>query len=211
MIASLAGSEPTRVTHSEEHQSQFCTMLPRIHRQARVAFRQFRAEQRDEMIQEVVANAFCAFMRLVKRGKTGQAYATPLAKYAIRQVLEGRRTGVRQRAGDVLSVQARRRRRIVVERLDRFDPRSGLWREVLLEDRHSTPAEIAAARIDVAAWLGSLPLRNLRIAEALAAGETTSDVARQFDLSRGRVSQLRTLFRSSWERFQGTSPQCAAD
>ena len=36
-------------------------------------------------------------------------------------------------------------------------------------------------------------------------GETTSDVARRYALSLGRVSQLRVWLRKHWEQFQGES------
>lgn len=184
-----------------QYQDQFVEMLPKIRRQARLAFRRLRTEQQEEMVQEVVANAFCAFVRLVHRGKVDIAYPTPLAKYAIGQVLEGRKIGAQHNIRDVMSPQARRARRIVVERLDNFDEAQGQWRAALIEDRRSTPAEIAAARIDVAAWLRSLPARNRRIAKTLAMGETTCDVAQQFHVSPARISQLRKLFQSSWETF----------
>jgi DNA-binding NarL/FixJ family response regulator len=77
------------------------------------------------------------------------------------------------------------------------------WNQQLVEDRQAGPAEIAAARIDVAAWLGSLSKRHRRIAKALALGTSTSEVARQFGLCPARISQLRSWFRRHWEEFQG--------
>ena len=71
------------VKAQENH--RFLAMLPRIRRQASVAFRRLRPDRKDELIQEVVANAYCAFVRLVDRGKADVAYATPLANFAIRQ------------------------------------------------------------------------------------------------------------------------------
>ena len=68
----------------------FENLLPAIHQQAQVAFLSHPREEREELIAEVVANAFCAFHRLAQRGKTELAYATPLAWYAIRQVRSGR-------------------------------------------------------------------------------------------------------------------------
>jgi hypothetical protein len=81
---------------------------------------------------------------------------------------------------------------------------SGSWQEILVEDRQAGPAEIAASRIDVGAWLASLPERTRRVAEHLARGETTTAVARAFDLTPGRISQLRAALRQSWNLFQGT-------
>ena len=108
---------------------------------------------------------------------------------------------------DVLSPQAQEASGIVVERLDTFDKMQDEWRHALLEDRRATPAEIAIARIDVAEWLRSLSRRNRQIAKTLAMGETTSNVARQFRLSSARVSQLRKLLETSWERFQAGDQQ----
>ena len=180
---------------------RFLEMLPRIRRQASVAFRRLRPDHKDEVIQEVVANAYCAFVRLVDRGKGDIAYATPLAKFAIWQVTAGRQVGTKPNLRDVLSPQAHAAGEITVERLDEFDHEQGELRAALIEDRRATPADTAAARIDVAAWLRSLSNRSRRIAMTLAMGESTGDVARQFKLSSARISQLREELKASWERF----------
>ena len=181
---------------------QFVAMLPWIRHQASRAFCRFRPERKEDLIQEVIANAYCAFVALDRRGKANVAYATPLASFAIRQVLAGRQIGTRPNRRDVLSAQAHSAGEVVVERLDEFDQEQGDWRAALLEDRRATPADMAAARIDVAAWLRSLSQRTRRIAEVLATGETTSGVARQFHVSSARISQLRAELKQSWERFQ---------
>ena len=193
----------------DQENEQFLDMLPRICSQARRAFRQLRPEHKEELIQEVVANAYCRFVGLVCRGKADVAFATPLANYAIRQVIAGRRVANKPRLRDVMSPQAHSADGIVVERLDVFDEGQCQWRQVLVEDRRATPAEIAAARIDVAAWLRSLSPRSRRIAKTLAMGETTTDVARKFNLSRPRVSQLREELKASWEKFHERGQQHA--
>ena len=180
---------------------RFVEMLPGIRHQASRAFCRFRPERKEDLIQEVIANAYSAFVALDRRGKAKVAYATPLASFAIRQVLAGRRVGTRPNRRDVLSAPAQSACEVVVERLDEFDHEQGEWRAALLEDRRATPADIAAARIDVAAWLRSLSHRTRRIAEMLAMGETTSGAARQFNLSSARISQLREELKTSWERF----------
>jgi hypothetical protein len=73
----------------------------------------------------------------------------------------------------------------------------------LLEDRRCGPAEIAAARLDIDAWLRSLPRRTRKIATTLAKGESTGKTARMFGLSDGRISQFRRELRESWMAFQG--------
>ena len=158
---------------------------------------------REELAAEVVANAFCAYIRLVRRGKHDLAYPTPLAQFAIRQVRDGRRVGGRQNAQDILSPSAQRLHGFAIERLDQRDPQTGIWNEQLVEDRRAGPAQTAAARLDLAAWLRTLSKRNRRIAKALSAGEATCDVAKRFGLTAGRVSQLRMWLREHWERFQG--------
>ncbi len=82
---------------------KFLALLPQIREQAEFAFRGLRAEARDEFIQEVLANTYCAFAHLVRRGKADLAYPTPLVQFAIRQVRVGRRVGNRLNVYDVLS------------------------------------------------------------------------------------------------------------
>jgi len=187
----------------EPFHQQFLTMLPMIRRQAWIAFRGRDAESRHDLTQEVVANAYCAFVRLVRQGKQSVAFPTPLAQFAIRQVRAGRRVGCSLNSKDLLSPWARKSHGLTIEQLDQSDNRSGALHQLLVEDRQAGPAEIAAARIDVAAWLGSLSKRQRRIAKTLALGASTSEVARQYRLSAGRVSQLRRWLRQHWERFQG--------
>jgi len=197
----IAIAEKPRQDTRKQANDRFLEMLPRIQRRADFAFRRVPPEQKDEWVQEVVANAYVAFVGLVERGKASAAFATPLANYAIRRVLAARQVGSRLSSGDVLSPQARSLDGIVVESLDTFDEAQGGWRATLVEDRRAGPAEIAAARIDVAAWFRSLSPRNRRIAKILAMGESTSGVASQFRLSCARVSQLREELKASWENF----------
>jgi hypothetical protein len=184
-------------------QGKFLAMLPLIREQAQHAFRNVRPEEREELIAEVIANAFCAYQRLVARGQEDIAYATPLAMYAIKQVRAGRRVGAKLNIRDVSSTYAQRVRGFQVERLDEFNPLRSEWNEVLVEDRKAGPAETAAARIDAASWFNSLDRQKRRIAKVLSRGELTSVVARMFGLSPGRVSQLRSELKRSWDQFQG--------
>jgi hypothetical protein len=73
------------------HDDKFLAMLPQIREQGRIASRGMRPVAKEDFIAEVIANAYCAFARLVERGKVDVAYATPLAMYAIKQVRAGRR------------------------------------------------------------------------------------------------------------------------
>lgn len=66
---------------------------------------------------------------------------------------------------------------------------------------HADPADIAAFRIDFTAWLDSLPLRHRMVAELLAVGNTTGEVARLLGCSPGNVSQFRVKLMESWREF----------
>ena len=183
--------------------AKFLYLLPQIQEQARFAFRYEGGEQREELIAEVVANCWVAFVRLVDRGLMDAAQATPLAQFAIKQIRDGRRVGAKLNVRDVSSGYAQRMKRFRVERLDRFDEEEGAWREVLIEDRHAGPSETAAARIDIADWFDTLPKHKRRVAETLANSETTKSAARKFRVSPGRISQTRRELESSWREFQG--------
>jgi hypothetical protein len=165
--------------------------------------RHLRGEAKEEVLQEIVADTLVAYVRMFELGKEALAYPTPLVNYALAKFRAGRRVGGRLNIRDVMSVRCQRRKGVIVERLDRFNDRSGEWHEMLVEDRHASPAELAIIRIDFFNWLKTLTPRNRRIAEKLATGETTSRVARMFAVSAGRIAQLRKEMRASWDLFTG--------
>ena len=183
--------------------ADFLEMLPAIETHAKVAFRDLKPEAKEEAVQEVVANATAAYARLVERGKTDLAYPSVLARFAVAQVKDGRKVGSRLNVRDISSPYCQMRKGITVERLDHYDKIAGEWLEILVEDRHATPADVAASRLDFAAWLKSLPRRYRKIATKLATGETTGRVARMFRVSAARISQLRRQLKASWDEFVG--------
>lgn len=72
---------------------------------------------------------------------------------------------------DVTSAYCRHNKRVRVESFSQQDHAGETWREMLVEDRHVMPADLAANRIDYPAWLSTLGTYRRRIAEILAAGE----------------------------------------
>jgi hypothetical protein len=178
-------------------------MLPAIRKQARYAFRKLKPEAREEAVEEVVASACCAFARLAELGKTDIAYPSVLTHFGIKQFLDGRRVGNRMRRRDVLSPYAQRKKGIIVEHLDRFDTGEGVWLEAVVEDDRTPVLDQVAFRIDFPTWLATRSPRNRRIAEALALGHSTGEVARRFKVSSGRISQIRSEFHDSWLEFHG--------
>jgi hypothetical protein len=115
------------------------------------------------MVQEVVCNALQAFARLAQLGKTSIAYAAPLAAYGCKQARDGRKVGGHLNCLDVSSEYCQRLKGIVLDGLDKFDPEDQKWCEVLVEDRHAGPDEIAGTRIDFSDWLASLKRRDRRV------------------------------------------------
>lgn len=75
----------------------FLKLLPQIERYADAALRKLPAETREDLVQEAVANAMVAYVRLFESGKIAVAYATPLAMFAVRQIREGRQSTERSR------------------------------------------------------------------------------------------------------------------
>ncbi|MEI8372332.1 MAG: hypothetical protein WCJ35_05775 [Planctomycetota bacterium] len=181
----------------------FFALLPQIVKHAKFAFRHLRGEARQDAIQEVVANALVAFVALVRRRKMSLAYPTVLARYAVAQIKDGRRVGNSLCCQEVLSPYAQRLKGFKVEQLDHYTDKGSEWTEIVVEDRHAGPAEIASVRIDFSDWLDSLKRRDRRIAESLAAGNRTADVAKKFKISAGRISQLRRELAESWKKFVG--------
>ncbi len=108
----------SRTSCPTEWHEKFLPMLPKIKSLAAIAFRGESIDARDEMVQEVICNALVAFKRLYDKGKADIAYPTVLARYAIRQVRDGRKVGGTLNAKDVMSSYAQRRRGFKVKRLE---------------------------------------------------------------------------------------------
>jgi hypothetical protein len=188
----------TRMQRTAAWHAGFLAMLPVIRCQLRVAFRGLDPDARAEAVQEGICNAMTAYLRLYERGKLDQAYPTPLAQYAIRQIREDRKVGGRLNIRDVSSPYCQRLKHVGLQRLDQWDKDEG-WKEIVVEDRHASPADVVRVRLDFADWLKTLPRRARKVALDLANGQRTSEVARRFRVSDGRISQLRKELHLSWE------------
>lgn len=183
-------------------QAGLIAMLPEIQRQLRFHFRGWRPEEKAEAIAECTANAAVAYARLYELGKTDLAYPSVLARFAAAQFRSGRRVGAQLNSSDVMSRCAQRRHGIHVTSLDSGEFNRE-WKQLLVESRTCTPAELAASRIDLHEWLKRLPGKKRRIAVALGTGESTKGVARKFCVTPGRVSQMRREFARDWQDFHG--------
>jgi hypothetical protein len=189
----------------------FLAMLPAIKTHARIAFRHLDPEAHEEAVQEAVCNACRAVARLAELGKLDLAYPSVLANFAVSQVKDGRKVGCHLNVNDVSSPYCQQRKNVKVESIERFDEEEDCWKEAVLVDTRLSPVpDVVAFRCDFADWLQSLWERDRHIAESLAIGNRTSEVARHFDVSEGRVSQLRRELARSWREFVGDEPATAA-
>jgi hypothetical protein len=210
MLASINGSSVPGL------QARLLMLLPRIQQHATVYFRHVRCEQsRAEKIAETVALAWKWFCRLHEKGREAAKFVSALAGYAARAVHCGRRVCGQEKAHDVMSPRAQRRHNFTVERLPQTTTvrHAELYGEVNGQRQHdeyeerlrdntvTPPPEQAAFRIDFAGWLRSLTPRERRLVKAMARNERTKDLSRAFDVSPGRISQLRREFMKGWDRF----------
>lgn len=178
-------------------------LLPRVERLARFQFRMLRWVDREEATAEAVAIALGNFVRLLEQGKNPVAFAGRLAQVAVLRVRSGRLYSSPDNSRDILSRLARQRRGFRVESLDsEVSGTPTSWQALLVDDGKATPAELAIARIDFAAWLNQMHRRRRKIAQTLAAGYRTEEVAHRFRLSPSRISQMRREFETSWQAFQ---------
>ena len=200
----MAANNIQTINPQRDWQAEFLTqVLPVIHGIARKKFNGLPDVEREEATAEAVALALVFYARLVERGSNPATFAGRLATIAVLRVQTGRVASTPDRSEDVLSRLARQQRGFTVESLNTCQQsRSGQWQEIVVEDRKSTPADLAACKIDFGEWLNRMSDRRRQIAEALAAGYRTEEVAEQFGLTPGRISQLRRAFEASWNEFQ---------
>ena len=184
-------------------QEGFLSMLPRIERYARRAFCNMRGEAKDDAVCEVIASCLCAYRRLFERNELHRAFASTLVRYAVALYYAGRRVGTSQCSRDLYARTAQRGNTFELQSIGTPRDQRAAWMESLT-DNHSTPIpEQAHFRIEFPRWLQTQTPRNRQIAETLSVGYTTAEVADQFRISPGRVSQLRKHFCESWNAFTG--------
>jgi hypothetical protein len=188
-------------------QTRFLSVLPRIETHARIYFRHLKCpHQREEAVAECVALVWWWFVGLVRRGKNPEAFITVLADFAARAVSSGRRVCGQEKANEVLSPVAQRRHGFMVQRLHLYAYTAGrLWEEAVHDNTQTPVTDQVVFRVDFPAWLQTRTKRDRRIIDRLLLGEQTGVVAQAFDLSPGRIAQLRRQFHADWLRF-GAAP-----
>ncbi|HLW66470.1 MAG TPA: hypothetical protein VKS79_14240 [Gemmataceae bacterium] len=184
-------------------QPLFLALFPSIQRCVQFAFRHLPPDQQEEAIQAAVANACLRCARLVAQGRQDRIYSSALARFAVAQVRDGRLVGGTLNAFDVLSPYAQRKKHLVRKRLDHDESIDVHWLEAVRAGHRTPIPDQVWFRVDFPEWLASLSRRNRKIANTLAAGHSTNEVAREFSISASRVSQMRRELNESWQRFHG--------
>ena len=177
-------------------QNAFLMILPRIETQAWRAFHGLSFDLKQELQSEVVAHCWKAFVKLFELGRHEDVPPMTLARFAIRAVRSGRRIGASLNINDVTSLYCQNRMGI------RSSLNGDNWPESLIADERARPDQLVMARIDFSEWLQSLKPLHRKVAEHLSHGESTHSTARIFNLSPGRISQIRRLLEQSWHSFQ---------
>jgi DNA-directed RNA polymerase specialized sigma24 family protein len=193
---------------SNLHQA-FDAALDRIDAVLRHQFRTWPRDQRQEAIDDARAYTWLAWHGLLARGKDPiQVGVVAIAANACRAVRNGRSVGSARSVGrgamDIHHPKARLAtglRVVFLEDLGGGPP--GHWQDWLAANDRYGPADEAAFRLDFAAWLVELPATKRRVAELLAQGLGTGEVARRLGVTSGAVSQSRDWLARSWCLFQG--------
>jgi len=172
----------------------FETRVAEIDRLAGSHFRHLDPDAREEAVQDATVLAFRYWTRLVERGKVGEDCFRGAIWWAVRHTKQGRPGGVRgaSRPKCVLDYARRRKGNVVVE--------GGVNLNHFVGSTASVP-DTVAFRLDVPAFLGTLPERDRGIAASLAAGKGTTEVAREIGVSPAAISQFRTRFKKKYDEF----------
>jgi hypothetical protein len=195
---------------------QFLALLPKLHTHAAIYFRGIQCPDRKaDTINEMIALAWRWFLRLHEKGKDIRKFTMVFVFLVAKAVKSGRRICGQEKSRDVLSPLAQQRHNFVVESLPissrvAHDGLYGIpqgqrkldaYEERLQDNLQSPIPDQVQFRIDFPAWLATLTPRERRLIQAMARNERTSDLSKEFDVSPGRISQLRKEFQKGWERF----------
>ena len=181
---------------ASDWQSAFVAMLPEIKQWLRLAFCRLAIEAREDAMAEGIAHCLLAYVRLHEQGRAEVATASSLAWYSSRQVRRGRPAVGRMNSKEPLSRYAQ------IGSGNRFARQNGEWIDTLAEDKRASVPDQVAAKMDVRAWFATLTKRMKEIAKDLACGCSTSEVAKKYGVTAGRISQLRRVLEESWAAFQ---------
>jgi hypothetical protein len=203
----MSDSSNPVASHGDHDQLQavFVHLLARIETQARIVFRYHKCpHRRADAVQETIALCWKWFLRATRQGKDVSSFVSMLAAYATRAVRSGRRLCGQERRRDVLSSRAQQLEHFTIQSLPTYETgvEDNDTVDALRDNTKTPPDEQAAFRIDFAAWLEQLGERKCQLAQDMAMGHHTLDLAEKYHTSQGRISQLRREFHNDWCAFR---------
>jgi hypothetical protein len=200
---------------------QFLALLPKLHTHAAIYFRGIKCpDKKADTFNEMIALAWRWFLGLKENGKDISKFTMVFVYLVAKAVKSGRRVCGQEKSKDVLSPRAQQRHNFVVHSLpistrvaheslygEPHGQRNLDAYEERLQDNLQSPIpDQVQFRIDFAAWLATLTPRERRLIKAMARNERTSDLSKEFEVSPGRISQMRKEFQRDWCRYIGDEP-----
>ena len=204
MQASLPPAPSAAIDHLH---AVFVDALSRILKIARFRFRHIPClDSREDYVCETVALCWVWYIRLIQKGRNPAEFMSALAQYGARAVHSGRRACGQERGNDVFSRRCQQQRQIRVSRLPEVHiPDDDVIEDALCDNTQTPVPDQVQFRCDFTAWEHRLPLVKQRLVKGLALGHRTKDLAAEFELSEGRLSQLRKEFAADYAAFCGDS------
>ncbi len=190
---------------ASQFEATYLRLMPTVLRVARYHFRHVGCpDRRQDLVCEVLALCWLWHGRLAAQARDPAAFATVFAMTAARAVNSGRRLCGQEKARDALSPVCQRRREFTASPLPAGSNLDGILFDAALHDNHRSPVpDQVQFRLDFPAWLATLPGPKRRLVGRLAEGHRTKDLAGEFGLSEGRISQLRREFQAGYAAFCG--------
>lgn len=170
------------------HES-FVSQLPELEAMAFAAFSDRDPEAREEAVQNTLALAWRAFVRLEEKGElSDHGILKSIVWYSIKQTKDGRSICGCPRARDAMD---QRGRRVEFQHVELRD----------FEGNHTSIPDRVSFRVDIPRFFSTLSERQRSIATALMHGESTSAVARQQNVTPAAISQHRQTFKRKLDEF----------
>ena len=168
----------------------FTRQVPNLRRMASSKFIGLSTELRQECVANALALTWMFIYRLWKKGRSDEpGILRSCLWYAVKQTKEGRTPQGCPRAKDAF--HQRRFGKVKFEELD-ADQFVGRFTPVF---------DQVSFRVDVPAFLNSLSERARKMALDLAGGMSTTEAAKKYQLSAGRISQFRREFKELFDEF----------
>jgi hypothetical protein len=186
-------------------QAAFLALLPTVQSVARLHFRHVRCpDTKLDHVAEAVALAWLWYLRLVRKGRDPAEFVVTFSQLVARSVASGRRLCGQEKAKDALSPVCQRRRNFVVAPLPDGTAMVGnVFDDALIDNTRTPVPDQVQFRVDFPRWRRSLGRGRRVLMDAMAVGHRTTDLAGMFQISQGRVSQVRRELCESWRAFCG--------